>query len=288
MKRKFLSFAFIIFTSIISTALFTQAAQSEEEKTDPNYNRILYVDAPEVGENYLAIMDVDGQNKQRLTPAFNNILMPRYSQASGWTGFTNRTREMVSEIYLLNRTGDRVRRVITDAILQDFSPDGKFFLYTTADNKAELFVYSIERKRANKISQNLSIASAKWSSCGDWIIASAVNNNGSLDIYKISTLAQGIVRVTNNQNVNQSFPVFSRDGKYVVYFTNRYENVEIEFLELETKEIQRPLLMGTYPSLSPENSHLVFQKGNTIAISQVDGLETEILARNAKFPYWIK
>lgn len=250
--------------------------------------RILFIDSPEIDKNYLAVINPDGTEKKRLTPAFNNIMFPRYSEKSGWIGFTNKTPEMESEIYLLNRAGDRVRRFITGAALEDFSPDGKFFLYTTTDSKAELYMYSIERKRASKISQNLKVTSASWSSCGEWIVVSAMTADGTLDIYTISTLAHGIHRITNTPGVNEAFPVFSNDKKYIVYFTNRYGSNEIEFMELETGETQRPLLTGIYPTLSPDNKWLAFQEANTIAVSQIDGLEHTTLVRGARFPSWIK
>lgn len=249
--------------------------------------KILYIDSPSIDKNYLTTISPDGSGKNRLTPAFNNIMFPRYNEKSGWIGFTNKTANMKSEIYLLNKTGDKIRKVLTGAAFEDFSPDGKFFLYTTCDGKAELFVYSLERKRANKISQDMKVVSASWSADGEWIAASVLDKDGSTDLYLISAFAQGIKRLTATTGVNEAFPVFTTDNKYLVYFTNRYGKNELEYLDLKENKVQRPIISGIYPSLSPDNKWVTFQEGNTIGISRIDGLDKSTLIKG-RTPYWIK
>lgn len=278
MKRNYL-FAFFVFL-----LLFAQVGFTAQEKPT---GQILFIDSPSLDKNYLATISPDGTGKKRLTPAFNNIMFPRYNEKSGWIGFTNKTPDMGSEIYLLNKTGDKIRKVLSGAAFEDFSPDGKFFLYTTCDGKAELFVYSLERKRANKISQNLKVVSANWSSDGEWIAASVLSSDGSTDLYLISTLAQGIKRLTDTKGINEAFPVFTSDNKYLVYFTNRYGTNELEYLDLVENKVQRPIISGIYPSLSPDNKWVTFQQGNTIGISRIDGLDKDTLLKG-RTPYWIK
>ncbi|GAB4274505.1 MAG: hypothetical protein Kow0029_14920 [Candidatus Rifleibacteriota bacterium] len=278
MKRKNLTILFILLALLFSQAAFTQTKAP---------GKILFIDSPSGNKSYLASINPDGTNKKRLTPAFNNIMFPKQNEKSGWIGFTNKTPKMDSEIYLLNKAGDKIKRVITGAAFEDFSPDGKFFLYTTCDGKAELYVYSLERKRATKISQDLKVVSASWSHDGEWIVTSVLAEDGSTDLYLISALAQGITRLTKTENVNEAFPVFSADDKYIVYFTNRYGKNELEYMNLADKTIQRPVIYGTYPSLSPDNKMVVFQRGNTIGISRIDGLDQEILVKG-RTPSWIK
>jgi Tol biopolymer transport system component len=249
--------------------------------------KILFIDSPSIDKNFLASVSPDGTGKKRLTPAFNNIMFPRYNEKSGWIGFTNKTTDMTSEIYLLNKTGDRIRKVLTGAAFEDFSPDGKFFLYTTCDGKAELFVYSLERKRANKISQDLKVVSASWSPDGEWIAVSVLEKDGSTDLYLISAYAQGIKRLTATESVNEAFPVFTSDNKFLVYFTNRYGNNEIEYLDLKENKVQRPIISGIYPSLAPDNKWVTFQEGNTVGISRIDGLDKTTVIKG-RTPYWIK
>lgn len=273
----------LIFVFVFAVILTCNALMAADNAA----GKILYIDMAGPDSHFLATINPDGTGKTRLTPAFNNIMFPRHNETSGWIGFTNKAADMTSEIYLLNKAGDKLRKVLTDAALEDFSPDGKFFLYTTCDGKAELFVYSLERKRANKISQNLKVTAANWSANGEWIAVSALTEDGTSDLYLISTLAQGIKRLTDTKKVNESFPVFSKDGKFLAYFTDRHGENEIEYLAVDQSEVQRPVLRGLYPSLSPDNSHVVFQLGNTIGISKVDGLDQKTLV-NGRTPVWVK
>lgn len=269
---------------IFLVTIFIPASLTAQNKMP---GKLLFIDSPSQGKNYLATVNPDGTNKKRLTPAFNNIMFPRYNEKSGWIGFTNKTSDMKSEVYLLNQSGDKVKRVLTDAAFEDFSPDGKFFLYTTCNGKGELYVYSLDRKRAMKISQDLKIISASWSPDGEWIAASALQPDGSTDLYLVSAFAQGIKRLTDTKGVNEAFPVFSGDNKFIVYFTNRYGPNELEYMQLKDKKLQRPVITGMYPTLSPDNKWVAFQEGNTIGVSRIDGVEKETLLKG-RTPFWIK
>lgn len=281
MKRK------MLILLLIAQAMINFTANATDSAAEMPTGSILYIDSPSPDSNYLSTINPDGSGKTRLTPAFNNIMFPRYNEASGWIGFTNKTSEMTSEIYLLNKAGDRLRRVLTDAAFEDFSPDGKFFLYTTCDGNAELNVYSLERKQANKISQDLKVTAANWSADSEWIAVSALTEDGTSDLYLISTLAQGIKRLTATEKVNESFPVFSKDGRFLVYFTDRHGENELEYLAVDQSEVQRPIVRGIYPSLSPDNRWVAYQDGNTLGISTIEGLEVKTLTQG-RTPCWIK
>lgn len=274
-------------TVFIVVMLLIAASLSAQSENPPMTGKILYIDSAAPDSHFLATINPDGTGKARLTPSFNNMMFPRFNEASGWIGFTNKTPDMTSEIYLLNRTGDRIKKVLTGAAIEDFSPDGKFFLYTTCDGKAELFVYSLDRKRANKISQDLKVTAANWSKNGEWIATSVLAEDGSNDLYLISTLAQGIIRLTDTKKVNETFPVFTNDDKYLVYFTDRYGSNELEYMDIETKQLQRPNVGGLFPALSPDNKHVAFQVGESVAVSRIDGLDINVLT-TGRTPIWIK
>jgi Tol biopolymer transport system component len=273
-----------IITAILIGAFMLPLLATAQQKLP---GKILFIDSPATEKNYLAEIAPDGTGKKRLTPAFNNIMFPRYNEKSGWIGFTNKTKNMKSEIYLLNKDRDKVRRVLTDAAFEDFSPDGKFFLYTTTNGKGELYVYSLERKRANKISQDLKVVSAGWSPDGEWIAVSVLEDDGSTDLYLISAFAQGIKRLTATKQINEAFPVFSADNKFLVYFTNRYGENELEYYDIKEKKLQRPLVTGIYPTLSPDNKWVAFQEGNTIGVSRIDGVNKNNIV-NGRTPFWVK
>lgn len=251
----------------------------------PAKGKIYYVEAATQGVTFLASINPDGTGKTRLTPAFHNIMFPRYSPKRGWLGFTNQTAKMESEIYLME--GKRAKRILTGATLEDFSPDGNSLLYITADYKAELYVYNIQRKRAVKISQDLKVEAARWSPNGEWIIASVMTDDGTTDIYLISTMAQGIIRLTATTGVNESFPYFCNDNITVLYMTNRYGDFEMEYMETKKPEIYRPAVLGMYPTMSPDNEWIVFESQNRIMTASKTGYDPKFVV-SGKTPIWLE
>jgi Tol biopolymer transport system component len=257
-----------------------------QDAAPPPRAKILFVDTSEQGKTYLAIMNADGSGKTRLTPAHNNIVFPRVCEKTGWIAFTNKLPDMTSEIYVLSEDRKKIKKFLTGYAFECFSPDGKFLLYTTCDQKAELFSYSMNSKRATKLSQDLKVTAADWSPNGEWIAVSAMGDDGTQDLYLISTLAQGVVRLTETKGINESFPVFTPDGKFLACITDRSGRSEIEYLDLTTKQFQRPLITGLYPAISPDGRWVAYQTGDRIGLSRGDGLDQQLLL-TGRTPTWI-
>ena len=268
--------------------LFTAGVRAAEVKSMTN--KILYVEKEKAGSTYLCAMDPDGANKRRLTPAFHNIVFPKYCEKSGWIAFTNQTDKMESEIYILNKNGDQLKKIITNAAFEDFSPDGKSFLYTTTDEKASLYMYNLSSKQATKISQDLKVTAANWSNDGEWIITSCMTNDGTLDLYLISCYAQGIIRATATPGVNEAFPMFSKDNRQVIYYSNKKGTNGINIMgvgeknNLTTNDTE---LAGTHPSFSPDGKSFVYQLDNTILIGDPSGNMPQAIGKGCT-PYWTK
>ena len=281
------------FLKKLTAAVFVLLFATNVNAADNNSlsNKILFVEKEKAGTTYLAVMNPDGSNRKRLTPSLFNIVFPKYNEKTGYVAFTNQTENMVSEIYVLNANGDQLSKVLTNASFEDFSPDGKSFLYTSVDEKASLYVYNIAKKEATKISQNLKVVSANWSPDGEWIVASVMTEDGSLDLYLISCYAQGIIRATQTANVNEAFPMFSNDNMKVVFYTNRYgEKNEIEILGVGTKNnlaLSRPMLVGTHPSFSPDDKNIVYQEGKDIFVTDISGQNPKKIG-SGQTPYWTK
>ena len=184
-----------------------------------------------------------------------------------------------------------MKKVLTNASFEDFSPDGKSFLYITTDQNASLYVFNIAKKEATKVSQTLKVTSANWSPDGEWIVASVLTDDGTLDLYLISCFGQGIIRATDTPNANEAFPMFSNDNLKVVFYTNRHGNKnEIEILGVGTKNnlaLTRPLLVGTHPSFSPDDKSIVFQDGEDIYVSDLNGHKPTKIG-TGRTPYWTK
>lgn len=282
MKRLLVSVAVSLLVAVLFAAPRTFAADAP-----PPDGKILYVDTSEAGKTYLAFIKPDGTGKERLTPAYSNIVFPKLCGTSGWIAFTNKLPDMRSEVYLLSRDAKKIKKILDGSAAEGFSPDGKFLMYTTCDKVAALYTYSIEQKTAVKISQDLRVTAADWSPNGDWIAVSVMADDGTNDLYMISTMAQGIIRLTETVGVNESFPCFTKDGKNLVFISDRYGSSELEYLDLTNKQLQRPIITGLYPTLSPSNLWLAFEKGEYVNICRANGLDLKMLAQG-RTPCWVK
>ncbi len=275
-------------TAAVLVMLFASNLYAAENNLS---NKILFVEKEKAGSTYLSVMDPNGANKKRLTPSMFNIVFPKYNNKSGWVAFTNQTANMNSEIYILNKNGDQLKKILTNASFEDFSPDGKSFLYITTDQNASLYVFNIAKKEATKVSQSLKVTSANWSPDGEWIVASVLTDNGTLDLYLISCYAQGIIKATDTPNANEAFPMFSNDNMKVAFYTNRHgDKNEIEILGVGVKNnlaLTRPLLVGTHPSFSPDDKSIVYQDGEDIFVSDLNGHEPTKIG-TGRTPYWTK
>jgi Tol biopolymer transport system component len=275
-------------TAAVLVMLFASNLYAAENNLS---NKILFVEKEKAGSTYLSVMDPNGANKKRLTPSMFNIVFPKYNNKSGWVAFTNQTANMTSEIYILNKNGDQLKKILTNASFEDFSPDGKSFLYITTDQNASLYVFNIAKKEATKVSQSLKVTSANWSPDGEWIVASVLTDNGTLDLYLISCYAQGIIKATDTPNANEAFPMFSNDNMKVAFYTNRHgDKNEIEILGVGVKNnlaLTRPLLVGTHPSFSPDDKSIVYQDGEDIFVSDLNGHEPTKIG-TGRTPYWTK
>ncbi|HEY9070725.1 MAG TPA: hypothetical protein VIV61_10760 [Candidatus Ozemobacteraceae bacterium] len=281
MKRLFVSAAaLLVAIAVLAGPQLPAAAQ-------PLEGRILFVDTSEAGKTYLAFINPDGTGKERITPAYSNIVFPKLSEAAGCIGFTNKLPDMTSEIYLLSRDGSKIRKILEGSALEGFSPDGKYLLYSTCDQAAGLYSYDIEKKTSVKISQDLRVTAADWSPKGDWIAASVLTSDGTNDLYMISTLAQGIIRLTETKDVNESFPCFSKDAKQLVFISDRHGASELEYIDLNSRQLTRPIVTGLYPSLSPENTGLAYENADHLHVCRSNGLDVKVLAPG-RTPCWVK
>ena len=277
-----------VFRLILPVLCFSILAANAFAQTAPTEGRILYVDTTEKGKTYLATINPDGTGKSRLTPSYSNIVFPRYCPKHKWIGFTNKLPDMSSEVFLLSGDNKKIKRIFGNANLEGFSPCGKYILYSTADRKAELYSYSLESKKATKLSENLRVTAADWSPKGNWIVVSAMSEDGSSDLWMISTMAQGFRRLTDTKGVSESFPVFTHDGKHVAFISNRHGSTyEIEYLDLAARKFQRPLLVGLYPSVSPDSKWVTYEMGNQVSIARSDGLHGKTVVEG-RTPCWIK
>ena len=256
-------------------------------------NKILFVNKAAEGGTYLCVINPDGTNKIRLTPTLFNIILPKNNPVTGEIAFTNQTEDMSSEIYILDNTGKKLTKILTNACFQDFSPDGKTMLYTTTGKEPALYVYDLNKKKAYKVSKSLKVCSANYSPDGEWIVVSDLTSTGNMDMHMISCYGRGIFPLVLTYQSNEAYPVFSPDNKNIAYYTNRYNELyEIEIMGVGLKKegdfaVRRTKLVGTNPSFSPNGKIIAYQHNNSIMIGDINGVKTKKVT-DGRFPYWTK
>jgi len=249
--------------------------------------RILFVDTAEQGKSYLAVMNADGNGKTRLTPPFLNIVCPRFCAATGMIGFTHKKADMSSEVYLIKKEGDKLEKAFDGVNLEGFSPDGKSLLYTTADADSALYIYSFESKRSIKISDKYKVTAADWSPNGEWIACSILGDAGTNDLLVISTVAQGIERLTDTPKVDESFPVWASDSRRLAFISNERGMNYVDYIDVVTKKTDSPMIVGMYPRWSLDHQWLTFEAGRQIGVARANGLESKPIGRG-RCPTWMK
>lgn len=280
-----------ILSALITAFIATTSVVGAQIEIPKPVGKIIYVDTTERNKNYLVAMNADGSEKLRITPSFYNLSFPRYCKANGWIGFTSRqpnekTKRFDSEIYLMNK--NKIRKAITGASLEDFSPDGKKLLYISNDGNSELYVYDIAKKTKRKISGEYKVLSARWSENGEFIAATCLEENHSTDILLISTFSNNIIRLTHSLGFNDAYPTFMDDSLLVF---NSDANEKKEYM-IEFMEISRPLIhfksghKGVFPSVAPDKMWLTFEDSGNIMIAYKTIYKEKIA--KGKAPIWIE
>ncbi len=246
--------------------------------------KILFVVTEKAGVTYLAASDPFGKEIVPISPKYNNIMYPRVCHATAMIGFTNKKKNMNSEVYLIDLKAKKAFKILDGAAFEGFSPNGKFILYTSCTSEAGLYLYNIETK-SSKLVSKADIISASWSKDNKWIAASVLTKSGKTDLIKISLANFKTEKITNTATINESFPVFTADGRYMAFCIGRDRNNRVAFFDIEKKSIYETPMAGRNPSASPDNKWVVFENNNSICIGDKDGKRVHKVAAG-KTPIW--
>ncbi len=220
------------------------------------------------------------------TPGLYNLSFPVVCEQTGLIGFTNHTRSMEAEVYLIDPDSREPKKVLDKAVLEDISFDGKQLLLSGASSTPSLYVMDIATRQIKQITQGYTVSSARFSPDGQTIVFAVMDKTGSMDIYSLDRLTQEILPLVQTTQWSEYYPSFTRDGRYVLFMTNRTGLWGVDYLDMQTGKRYQADLWGMYPTLSDDDAWTALEKDGQILVSKTSGKELQILSKGST-PQWI-
>ena len=173
-----------------------------------------------------------------------------------------------SDLYQYDRLEGRVRRLTSGerVYYARYAPDGQsiFLAKNTPDGSTELARYFIELQRIQPLRsfphQDGVVHSFAVAPDGNSLVLSLLRRGGFQDLYRYTLQTGALTPLTQDKNV-EADPVFSPDGRYVIYSSdvNRVYNLYAYRLEDGAVFQVTNLLTGAYmPTFSHSKQHLIF------------------------------
>jgi Tol biopolymer transport system component len=190
----------------------------------PDGKSVAYVSFP---EGTLWKADRDGSNRVQLSGPPNYPYNPRWSPDSRQILFLSDTLDHHPVAYLVSTEGGTPRKVLGDEAYTgdaNWSPDGKRILLdwggpNNQPEKRDLRVLDLDSRQVATIPGSTGMWSSRWSPDGRYIAALSYPQIQSARIFNFKTQQWAAMPTTGNI----TFPTFSRDSRYLYYFT-RYGN----------------------------------------------------------------
>ncbi|WP_421764720.1 TolB family protein [Ekhidna sp.] len=171
------------------------------------------------------------------------------------------------------------------------SPDNQKIVFSTGQGfDRDLAIIDLSTKEIIPITNNDDEDShPRWSPDGEWIVFQREDTLGNRDLFVIKKDGTDEKNLTNTPKYREQHPAYSSDGSLIVFDGNRDENdltaeeqnYEIYSLNTKTKEINRltnSSYWDMYPSLSSDNTHLVWRK--EVRIDSTGAKNFEIFIKN--------
>ncbi|MGN5953269.1 DPP IV N-terminal domain-containing protein [Sphingobacterium lactis] len=161
-----------------------------------------------------------------------------------------------------------------------FSPDSKKFAFSVfSEGKNKLMILDVESGKTvalQAMGETTEFTNITWAPQGDLVAFSGLKN-GFSDIYTYNLSTKELVQLTNDK-YSDFQPSFSRDGKYIVFSTDRVSlesgsrTVDIPMslatIDLQTKEIKN---LPIFPGANNLNPHFSSNSKEIYFLSNSDG-----------------
>ncbi|GAA4789041.1 basic secretory protein-like protein [Olivibacter ginsenosidimutans] len=266
-------------TAIKYTFGYDEATLSNLWRTSiENAYKSLLTDTAQVPKGKVIINNKNGGNMN---------VSPTISPDGKYVAFLSEKELFSIDLFLADaRTGKIIRKLgstQSNSHIDDFSyiesagsfsNDSKKFAYSVfSQGKSKLLIIDVDKGKTLSLEAMGDIgefSNIAWSPDGNTIAFSGLKN-GYSDIYLYNLNTKKITQLTNDQ-YSDYHPSFSRDGKKLVFSTDRlslesgYEGVDIPLglaiIDLTTKEIQKidifPNANNLNPQFSADDSQLYF------------------------------
>ena len=230
------------------------------------------------------VMDADGGNPGRLTNHRGVDSSPSWSPdgkriafVSDRDGHLNIRGRSNYEIYVMDADGGSQQNLTNDPnndSSPSWSPDGKHIVFSSdrdndRDHNIEIYMMDADGGNQQRLTNNLTEDQyPSWSPDGKRIAFSArreghVENNFGItyEIYVMDADGGNEQRLTENRN-NDWHPVWSPDGRHIVFYSDRDGNFEIYVMDDDggnPKNLTNHRAWDSSPSWSPDGKHIAFQ-----------------------------
>ncbi|MBC8180012.1 TolB family protein [candidate division KSB1 bacterium] len=245
------------------------------------------------------IMDINGQNKERLNNTSLRPFHPKFSPDGLYIVFD--ATENVDDIYIMNSDGSNIRNLTNDSDrdwFPQFTPDGSKIIYRSEKND-NMDIYSINFDGTNKT--NLTNDGKLWgahyciSSDGSKIVYTS-SKDGQSNLYLMNIDGTNQIKLTNSVgNANASF---SYDNLKVVYISWAISGYDIKTIDIDGKNektvasTQRPAQNDYWrPNalFCPDNENIIFtchnDDNNEIYMVDINGENLTNLTNNPNEDY---
>lgn len=241
----------------------------------PDGGRIAFGRGVQGGNWDIYSMNTDGTGEKKLTDNPADDEMSSWSPDGSRIAFISE-RDENFEIYVMDADGSNQTRLTTNPakdLAPRWSPDGKRIVFDSelAGNRE---LYAINADGSNQVRLTYSVGSdveASWGLVGAQLpvepsekIVFHSDRDGNFEIYVMNLDGTGQTRLTTRWDVNDLDPVWSPDGKQIVFASESEGIVSIWAMDKHggnlTKLVDNPWSDGL-PRWSPDDKKLAFVSG---------------------------
>jgi Tol biopolymer transport system component len=224
--------------------LFQKLTDVPGEEYDPSLSpdgkNFVYVSTRH-GNADIFLSRVGGSNAINLTQRSTaNDSQPVFSPSGDQIAF--RSDRDGGGIFLMGASGESIRRLTDFGYFPSWSADGKEIIFSTefndplhAGGNTEVWTVNVENGQKKKLLDGRDFSAPRWDQKGNRIVYwGLVPGAGQRDIWMSDPTGKEIVAVTNDSFVDWN-PVWSPDGKYLYFISDRSGSMNIARLTIDQK-----------------------------------------------------